>query len=481
MSTSRVEKWSQLLISLAVALFLLGATTSCGSGSSGGGAGPSTADSDNDGLLDTVDNCPAVDNLGQEDGDGDNVGDVCDNCPGSFNPSQRDTDSDGLGDLCDPEPCPLIRPGNVGLQQNSALAVDSAANFFVVWEADSNENDLFQIRGKAFNPDGTVRIPRFTVNFTSLGQQLSPAIAVDGGSRLVAVWQHDGNINGLFNVRARCFNADGTERIPEFTVNEGSTGQQLHPAIGMDSSGNFVVAWEHDGNSDGLFDILARGFNADGTERIPEFVVNEGSSGQQLDPAIGMDSNGNFVVVWEHDGDADLAFDILARGFHANGTERVPQFTVNVHSTGQQVDPVIAMAANGNSIVVWEHDGDGNGLFNINARGFNVNGAERIPQYEVNASSSGQQLDPTVAMNAIGNFVVAWEDDGDSDGEFHVRFRGFNADGTENFVQTKADCIEPAQHINAAIGIDASGRIRVFWDETPNFLGPSEVIGRTFP
>ena len=51
-----------------------------------------------------------------------------------------------------------------------------------------------------------------------------------------------------------------------------------------------------------------------------------------------------------------------------------------------------------------------------------------------------------MAMTAIGNFVVAWEHDGDNAGEFHVHFRGCNADGTEN-----------------------------------DFLGPSRIVGRTCP
>jgi hypothetical protein len=37
-------------------------------------------DTDEDGLSDVTDNCPAVANPGQSDTDGDGVGDACDNC-----------------------------------------------------------------------------------------------------------------------------------------------------------------------------------------------------------------------------------------------------------------------------------------------------------------------------------------------------------------------------------------------------------------
>ena len=60
-----------------------------------------TADSDNDGISDTLDNCPDVANANQLDSDGDNVGNVCDNCAFAANNGQIDTDSDGVGDACD--------------------------------------------------------------------------------------------------------------------------------------------------------------------------------------------------------------------------------------------------------------------------------------------------------------------------------------------------------------------------------------------
>lgn len=61
-------------------------------------------DADGDGLCDDEDNCPTVDNPGQEDGDGDLVGDVCDNCPTIANSLQEDEDGDGCGTACDPQP-----------------------------------------------------------------------------------------------------------------------------------------------------------------------------------------------------------------------------------------------------------------------------------------------------------------------------------------------------------------------------------------
>lgn len=58
-------------------------------------------DFDDDGIEDSSDNCPRVKNPNQLDRDGDKIGDLCDNCINTWNSYQEDNDGDSLGDYCD--------------------------------------------------------------------------------------------------------------------------------------------------------------------------------------------------------------------------------------------------------------------------------------------------------------------------------------------------------------------------------------------
>jgi hypothetical protein len=82
-------------------------------------------DSDEDGTLDGMDNCPNDYNPNQEDGDTDERGDICDNCPYAENYDQADTyppQSNGIGDACDCE-------GNFNCEEDQNVDGSDAAIF----------------------------------------------------------------------------------------------------------------------------------------------------------------------------------------------------------------------------------------------------------------------------------------------------------------------------------------------------------------
>ena len=78
-------------------------------------------DSDDDGVCDSEDNCPAVANVNQADGDHDGVGDACDNCPITPNPNQVDANHNGIGDACEISRCDVDGDNDVDMTDLLAI------------------------------------------------------------------------------------------------------------------------------------------------------------------------------------------------------------------------------------------------------------------------------------------------------------------------------------------------------------------------
>ena len=138
-----------------------------------------------------------------------------------------------------------------------------------------------------------------------------------------------------------------------------------------------------------------------------EFQANTHTSNKQENPAIAMDGFGNFLVVWNsylQDGSSNGVF---GRRFDSNCSPAVDEFQVNTTISGNQREPSVAMDAGGNFVVVWY--GPGENEEDIFARRFDPNGQPLGSEFRVNTYTNDRQLYPDVAMNNDGSFVIIWE------------------------------------------------------------------------
>ena len=82
-------------------------------------------DWDDDGVANSIDNCPLIANSDQLDSDQDSVGDACDNCPSVANHTQSNVDGDSLGDACDPD---IDNDGVLNADDNCKYVANSQDN-----------------------------------------------------------------------------------------------------------------------------------------------------------------------------------------------------------------------------------------------------------------------------------------------------------------------------------------------------------------
>jgi hypothetical protein len=303
-------------------------------------------------------------------------------------------------------------------QRDAAVAMDANGNFVVAWASrhqlsGSSDYDVFARR---FGADGTPLSGEFQVNAYTTNVQRAPKVAMDADGDFVIVWHsngQDGSNNGVYGQR---YNATGTAQGTEFRINSYTTGSQVDPSIAMDAVGNFVVTWTSSGTSqagaNSGSDVYGQRYAADGSTVGSEFLVNSYTVREQTKSAVAMDADGDFVVTWVATdqlvfGSAD---DIYARRFSAGGVAQGTEFLVNTSTTGNQQAPAIAMDADGDFVIVWRsaHINTTNGD-DVYAHQFAADGTPVGSQFRVNTHTSNQQFRSAVAMDADGDFVVVWD------------------------------------------------------------------------
>jgi hypothetical protein len=243
----------------------------------------------------------------------------------------------------------------------------------------------------------------FRVNQSTIGKQ-SPGGVAFAGSRFIVVWNaEDGGSFGVFGQR---FNSAGERLGGEFRVNAVTTGSQGDPSIASDQVGDFVVIWEGEDLGLPTTDVMAQRYSSAGTALGANFRVNAATTGRQSQTALASDPIGNFIVVWSEESDGSER-GVFARRFKRSGAPLGGQFRVNSLTTGTQRSATVAMDANGGFVVAWVDDlADGSG-YGISATRFLSSGASSGP-FRINSYTTGRQVQPSVALDATGAFLVSW-------------------------------------------------------------------------
>lgn len=118
-----------------------------------------------------------------------------------------------------------------------------------------------------------------------------------------------------------------------------------------------------------------------------------------------------------------LAFSIGSWGQNAlpTGNESV----LNAYTTGPQERPDVAVNTHGSAVWVWTSDGQDTDRKGVFMQGTDVQGSVWMSEQQVNITTAGNQLAPSVAWISPTTFIVSWMNDG------IILVRAFNgADGT---------------------------------------------------
>lgn len=179
---------------------------------------------------------------------------------------------------------------------------------------------------------------------------------------------------------------------------------------------------------------------------------------------MAMDSQGNYVVTWYSSGQDGDGTGVYARQFLNDGTPLGGEFQVNVTTTSDQIYPNVAMEADGEYVITWTssggQDGDGDGIY---ARRFAANGNPLTGEMRVNTTTSNHQSYSTIAMDSQGNYVISWQStgqDGSGTGIFAQRYSDTN---TPIGIEYRVNTHTTNNQLYPVASMDSSGDFLITW------------------
>lgn len=246
------------------------------------------------------------------------------------------------------------------------------------------------------------------------------------------------------------------EPTPAFNaqrVNPDAAGDQFTSSAGMASDGHFAVAYSS--SASGHSDVFIRRYDANEVAAAPTADGVDVSATDRDQPSLGMNAAGAMVVAYRYDGSG--VQDIRAQRLAADGTAVGSEISVNAATTGQQINPKIAVAPDGRFVVVWQTF---DGTAQIQARAFSAAGVPTtVGDIAVSASYGSN---PTVDIDSAGKFVVAWHEDPQPMVPGVVKARRFDATGTAQGAEFAAfSGANNTSYTHPGVGLADDGRMAV--------------------
>lgn len=253
-------------------------------------------------------------------------------------------------------------------------------------------------------------------------------------------------------------------------TNPASTVPYTPRAIASDSVGNFVVAWTSQAQDLSGGGIYVRLFNSAG-EPLPgapveEIQVNTTTANEQRLASVAMADNGDFVVVWrsfQDDNSLPLgtpdSWGIYAQRFNRLGEPQGGEIQV-ASTTFNEDQPSVAMDADGDFVITWT-GGSGNDIYA--ARFDKAVQNPTVTSTVVNTTTTGNQQLSTVAMAQDGSYVVVWTSNGQDGSGDDIYGQRFDASGATIGAEFRINVETNSNQRNPSVSMDQSGNFVVAW------------------
>lgn len=351
-------------------------------------------------------------------------------------------------------------------QGQPAVAVDADGDAVVVWYGVGNSGDGIagDIFAQRYNASGKPVGRAFRVNTYTTSRQSDPAVAIDADGDFVVTWEsflQDGSGYGIY---AQRYDDAGNAVGDEFRANTYTTSRQSAPAVAIDADGDFVIAWYSVGQDGSDYGIYAQRYDAAGTAAGDEFRANTYTTSRQADPAVAIEADGDFLIAWHSQGQDGSGFGVYAQRYGASGNSVGDEFRANTYTTDHQFRPAVAVDADGDFLIAWTSDGQDGSAYGVFAQRYDAAGNAVGGEFRANTYTTSIQSGPAVAINAGGDFVIAWNSFAQVGSFFGVFAQRYEADGSAIGDEFRANTYTTGGQTSPAVAADADGDFLIAWE-----------------
>jgi hypothetical protein len=260
----------------------------------------------------------------------------------------------------------------------------------------------------------------------------------------------------------------GTRPVSAARINDSESSVRLsRPVLILDRAGNAFAAWN--GARDGVPGIFSAQRPAGGTWE-PEAEMTDGMDPWALwSPAAAVDDEGNLHAIWADTRDGASALYAAVRRAGSGWGTCVP---VTDPGPGNRLNPTIAVDSLGNTFAAWQHfygcaggDVTGDGVTGDIEFARQAAGAgwERPVRVSGDIGSS-HASPPVIAVSRGGEAYLVWEEEIANRYVLFSSFRPANGDWEPKIpIPDAAGNLEPA---GPALAVDGDGNAYVTWLDT---------------
>ncbi|WP_375443027.1 beta strand repeat-containing protein [uncultured Nostoc sp.] len=355
-----------------------------------------------------------------------------------------------------------VNTTTIGNQSNSTVAIDQNGNFVISWTS-FDQNGVGGIYAQRYNIDGQRQGSEFQVNSITTTDQSIPTVAMDATGNFIISWTSFDEFGSSNGVYAKRYSSSGVVQGSEFKVNTDTNSILLNPAVVMNGNGNFVISWtkfDLDGSS---YEIYAQLYDSNGVAQGSEFNVTNKASAEQYNPTVAMNAGGGFVISWTSNLQDESNNGIYAQRYNSNGVAQGGEFKVNTQTINNQTNSTIAIAQNGNFVISWQSENQDGSGYGIYAQRYNSNGVAQGSEFRVNTQTANDQINPKIAMDTTGNFVISWQSNLQDGSGYGIYAQRYNSNGVAQGGEFKVNTQTANDQSIPTVAMNGRGDFVVSW------------------